>query len=94
MPALDLVLRSRRAVTPEGERPAAVCVAGERVTAVETHEADPGAAQVADQRLHHKNPLTPYDGRPLRGVVRGTWLRGQELDGDRPQGRLLTRGGA
>ena len=49
---------------------------------------------VDPKRLHHKHPLTPYDGRPLRGVVRGTWLRGQELDGDQPQGRLLTRGEA
>jgi allantoinase len=49
---------------------------------------------VDPRRLHHKHPLTPYDGRPLRGVVRGTWLRGQELAGDRRHGRLLTRGEA
>ena len=55
----------------------------------------PDEAFVVDAtRLHHKNPLTPYDGRPLRGVVRGTWLRGQELEDGRPQGRLLTRGAA
>jgi allantoinase len=55
----------------------------------------PDEAFVVDPtRLHHKNPLTPYDGRPLRGVVRGTWLRGQDLEGDQPQGRLLTRGAA
>ncbi len=55
----------------------------------------PDEAFVVDpERLHHKNPLTPYDGRPERGVVRGTWLRGQELEGDQPQGRLLTRGAA
>jgi allantoinase len=55
----------------------------------------PDEAFVVDpKRLHHKNPLTPYDGRPLRGVIRGTWLRGQELDSDQPQGRLLTRGEA
>ena len=64
------------------------------------HDADlcvfaPDQAFVVDpRRLHHKHPLTPYDGRRLGGVVRGTWLRGQELDGDRPQGRLLTRGAA
>ena len=53
----------------------------------------PDEAFVVDpKRLHHKNPLTPYDGRPLRGVVRGTWLRGQELDGDQPRGTLLARG--
>ena len=26
------------------------------------------------------NPVTPYAGRPLAGVVRATWLRGPELD--------------
>ena len=26
--------------------------------------------------LHHKNAITPYDGRTLAGVVRSTWLRG------------------
>jgi allantoinase len=46
-------------------------------------------------RLHHKNPVTPYAGRPLAGVVRSTWLRGERIDlTDQPRGRLLTRGGA
>ena len=45
------------------------------------------------QALQHKNPLTPYDGRTLLGVVRSTWLRGQRVDLDAaPRGRLLTRG--
>ena len=26
-------------------------------------------------RLHHRNPVTPYAGRELTGVVRRTWLR-------------------
>lgn len=44
--------------------------------------------------LHHKNALTPYDGRRLTGVVRGTWLRGERVDIDGPpHGRLLTRAG-
>ena len=30
--------------------------------------------------LHHKNPVTPYAGRPLAGVVRSTWLRGERID--------------
>jgi allantoinase len=51
-------------------------------------------AVVDPHRLHHKHPITPYSGRPLTGVVRGTWLRGQELAGDEPRGRLLTRQGA
>jgi allantoinase len=50
-------------------------------------EVDPAA-------LHHRNPVTPYAGRRLDGVVRGTWLRGERIDGDRPRGRLLTRGEA
>jgi len=40
--------------------------------------------------LHHRHPLTPYAGRTLTGVVRRTWLRGQEADAA-PAGRLLTR---
>jgi allantoinase len=43
--------------------------------------------------LQHKNAITPYDGRTLDGVVRGTWLRGERVDLDAgPRGRLLTRG--
>jgi allantoinase len=30
--------------------------------------------------LHHKNPVTPYHGRTLTGVVRTTWLRGRIVD--------------
>ena len=44
--------------------------------------------------LFHRNPITPYAGRRLQGVVRSTWLRGEELAGDEPRGRLLTRGEA
>jgi allantoinase len=54
----------------------------------ETFVVDPAA-------LHHRNPVTPYAGRPLAGVVRATWLRGAEvLDDEEPRGRLLTRGEA
>ncbi|GLW12098.1 allantoinase [Microtetraspora sp. NBRC 13810] len=38
--------------------------------------------------LHHRNPITPYHGRTLTGVVHTTWLRG-EVAGDRPLGALL-----
>jgi allantoinase len=38
--------------------------------------------------LRHRNPVSPYEGRTLRGVVRSTWLRGLPV-GDRPSGRLL-----
>ncbi|MCW2632352.1 MAG: allB [Pseudonocardia sp.] len=42
-------------------------------------------------RLYHRNPVTPYAGRQLTGVVRQTWLRGEPVDFDEPHGRLLTR---
>ena len=45
-------------------------------------------------RLKHKNPITPYAGRTLTGVVRRTFLRGAEVDGTTPTGRLLRRGEA
>ncbi|GAB3856915.1 allantoinase AllB [Nocardioides maradonensis] len=56
----------------------------------------PDEAFVVDvHKLHHKNAVTPYHGRPLAGVVRSTWLRGRQIDLDaEPRGRLLTRGGA
>jgi allantoinase len=40
--------------------------------------------------LRHRNPVTPYAGRELHGVVRATWLRGEPAGGAR--GRLLRRG--
>ncbi|MFC7329001.1 allantoinase AllB [Marinactinospora rubrisoli] len=43
------------------------------------------------RRLRHRNPVSPYDGRELRGVVRETWLRGERVDPAEPQGRLLSR---
>ncbi|MEP6664849.1 MAG: allantoinase AllB [Nocardioidaceae bacterium] len=54
---------------------------------------------VDPNQLHHKNTLTPYAGRPLYGLVRQTWLRGQQVADhgtvfDAPTGRLLTRGGS
>jgi allantoinase len=55
----------------------------------------PDEAFVVDPaRLHHRHPITPYAGRSLAGVVRGTWLRGEEIRPDAPRGRLLVRGGA
>jgi allantoinase len=40
--------------------------------------------------LAHRNPVTPYAGRELVGVVRRTWLRGEPAGP--PVGRLLDRG--
>jgi allantoinase len=46
---------------------------------------------VEPARLKQRHPITPYAGRRLSGVVRRTWLRGQQVTG-RPRGRLLSRG--
>ncbi len=56
----------------------------------------PDSGFVVDARaLHHKNAVTPYDGRRLSGAVRQTWLRGQRVDLDAaPGGRMLVRGDA
>ncbi|WP_395659648.1 allantoinase AllB [Nocardioides sp.] len=43
--------------------------------------------------LHHRHPVSPYDGRTLTGTVRRTWLRGVPIDlAAAPRGRLLRRG--
>ena len=53
---------------------------------------DPDATFVVDpQRLHHRNPVTPYAGRELSGVVTRTWLRGRPVTGHQPGGRFLIR---
>ena len=53
----------------------------------------PDHAFVVNARtLHHKNPLTPYEGRALSGIVRRTFLRGAEVDYTTPRGKLLRRG--
>ena len=56
----------------------------------------PDDAFVVDaKRLHHRNPVSAWDGRPLAGVVRSTWLAGEPVDVDAPpRGRLLRRGTA
>jgi allantoinase len=47
---------------------------------------------VRPEALHHRQPVTPYAGRTLHGVVRRTWLRGREVDFVSPAGRLLVAG--
>jgi allantoinase len=82
------------------ERPAAIAGLQRKGQITLGYDADfavfaPDDAFVVDPaRLYHRNPVTPYAGRPLAGVVRSTWLRGVEVDGETPRGRLLTRGGA
>lgn len=44
------------------------------------------------KKLLHKNPITAYQGRSLKGVVRRTWLRGRAVDvNGAPHGQLLRR---
>ncbi|OLE20465.1 MAG: allantoinase [Catenulispora sp. 13_1_20CM_3_70_7] len=51
---------------------------------------DPEAEFTVDgAALHHKNPVTPYEGRALRGVVQASYLRGVQI-ADSPQGQFLT----
>ncbi len=42
--------------------------------------------------LKHKNPVCPYDGATLTGVIRRTFLRGVPVNDDVPRGQLLRRG--
>ena len=45
------------------------------------------------RRLRHRNPVSAYDGREVRGEVRTTLLAGRPVDQDGPPaGRLLERG--
>jgi allantoinase len=41
--------------------------------------------------LFHRNAVSAYHGRRLTGVVRRTWLRGREVTGEVPHGKLLER---
>jgi hypothetical protein len=41
---------------------------------------DPDAlADTSPAALHHRHPLTPYAGLPLRGRVAATFVRGQQV---------------
>ncbi len=54
---------------------------------------DPEAEFTVDPTaLYHRNPVTPYAGQRLRGVVHRTWLRGERVDGTSARGRLLRAG--
>ncbi|MFF7637577.1 allantoinase AllB [Kitasatospora sp. NPDC008050] len=47
---------------------------------------------VEPAELHHRNPVTPYAGRKLTGLVTTTWLRGRVVDVDAaPFGRQILR---
>ena len=52
--------------------------------------------EVDPARLHHRNPVTPYAGRRLDGVVRDVWLGGRRIVtagtvDPEPTGRLLRK---
>jgi allantoinase len=49
------------------------------------------AVRVDAAALRHRNPVSAYHGRELRGQVRRTLLRGTEVGPDAPHGRLLAR---
>ena len=57
---------------------------------------DPEAVfTVTPERLHYRHAISPYMGEHLRGVVRRTWLRGEEvyrLDADAPVFAVNPRG--
>jgi allantoinase len=42
-------------------------------------------------RLRHRNPVSPYHGQTLTGVVRATYLAGRRVADDATEGRLLSR---
>ncbi|MCO1337653.1 allantoinase [Kocuria polaris] len=52
------------------------------------------ALRVDAAQLHHRNPVTPYDGRELTGVVASAWVRGEQVDFETPRGELIRRGEA
>ena len=43
------------------------------------------------EALEHRNKISPYHGRRLRGVVKRTILRGRSVDRDTRAGRPLFR---
>ena len=53
---------------------------------------DPEATFTVDvHALEHRNPISPYQGRRLRGVVSRTILRGRSVNRRSRAGRLVRR---
>ena len=79
------------------ERPAALAGLTRKGRIAVGYDADfavfaPDETFVVDPaRLQHRHALTPYAGRTLSGIVRQSWVRGQQT-GAEPFGQLLTRG--
>ncbi|WP_370646356.1 allantoinase AllB [Arthrobacter sp. zg-Y238] len=80
-PAALAGLDRKGGIVPGKDADFAVFAAGDTFTV------DPAA-------LQHKNPVTPYAGKQLTGVVRRTLLAGVDVDPAVPAGSLLRRGGA
>ncbi|KWR69995.1 cyclic amidohydrolase [Arthrobacter sp. W1] len=47
--------------------------------------------EVDVQKLHHKNPISPYQGKTLHGVVRRSIIAGNDVDFQTPSGKLIRR---
>ncbi|WP_426736023.1 allantoinase AllB [Glutamicibacter sp. 2E12] len=47
--------------------------------------------EVDVQKLHHKNPISPYQGKTLNGVVRRSIIAGTDVDFQNPTGQLIRR---
>lgn len=47
--------------------------------------------QVDVNKLKHRNKVSPYNCRTLRGVVKKTILRGQSVRGDKATGKILSK---
>jgi allantoinase len=76
-PAALTGLADRGAIRP-GLRADLCCFAPEQKFVV-----DPAA-------LRHRNPVSPYAGRTLTGVVRQTWLAGRRTGTGPPAGQLVS----
>jgi len=44
------------------------------------------------KKLHHRNPISPYQGKALAGVIRSSLVAGEEVDFQTPGGKLIRRG--
>lgn len=47
--------------------------------------------EVDVKNLHHKNPISPYQGKELHGVVRRSIIAGSDVDFQTPHGELIRR---
>lgn len=78
------------------ERPAAALGLPAKGAIEQGRDADlvvfaPDEAHTIDVReLQHRNPVSPYDGVELYGVVKATYLRGHRVDLGDPRGQVVT----